>query len=58
MKAEYLKKKDNLDKKLQRVIEKTKVAHIQVLKKSAQEIEKEKKEKADELANNPLAKLM
>lgn len=58
MQAEYLKKRENLDKSLQKVINKTKVAHMQVLKKSAKEIEADKKAHAEELETNPLAKLM
>ncbi len=58
MQAEYLKRKENLDKSLQRVIDKTKVAHMQVLKKSKQQMEEEKKAHEEELENNPLAKLM
>ena len=58
MSAEYLKKKKTLDRSLQKVIDNTRVAHMKVLKKSKQEIESDKKAHEDELANNPLAKLM
>jgi len=40
------------------VIDTNRVAPLKVLKKSKKEIEDEKKAQEDELANNPLAKLM
>ena len=58
MSAEYLKKRKNLDRSLQKVIDNTRVAHIKVMKKSKEEIESDKKAHEDELANNPLAKLL
>ena len=58
MSAEYIKRKQSLDKHLQKVIDGTRTAHMQVLKKSKQEIESEKKAHEEELQNNPLAKLM
>ena len=36
MSAEYIKKKENLDRSLQRVIDSTKLSKMKVLKKSAQ----------------------
>ena len=57
--AEYLKKKSRLDNSLQRVIDKTKVAHMQILKKSKEEMEAQRKREAEEAAKiNPLDKLM
>jgi hypothetical protein len=58
MGAEYMKKKSDLDSSLQRVIDKSRVAHMLVLKKSKTQIEKERKEYEDEMKRNPLAKLM
>ena len=56
---EYLKKKDRLDKSLQKVIDKTKVAHMQILKKSKEEIERKRKEEEEAAKNvNPLVRLM
>lgn len=40
------------------MIDKTRVARMTVPKKSKEEIERETKAQEDELANNPLAKLM
>lgn len=58
MSAEYMRRKQTLDKNLQKVIDTNRVAPLKVLKKSKKEIEDEKKAQEDELANNPLAKLM
>jgi len=55
---EYMKKKQTMDAQLQKVINRTKVAHMKILKKSKEEIEREKKALEDEMARNPLAKLM
>lgn len=52
-------KKETLDKSLQKVIDKTKVAHMQILKKSKEEIERKRKAEEEAAANmNPLARLM
>lgn len=59
--ANYIKKKAELDKQLQKVIDRTKVAHIAILRKSKEEIERKKKEEEEaeaELKNNPLGRLM
>ena len=56
---QILNKKERLDKSLQKVIDRNKVAHVQILKKSKEEIEAKKKRDAEEAAKmNPLAKLM
>ena len=56
--AEFQKRKQQLDSSLQRIVDKTRVAHMEVTKKSKEAIEAEKKARADELASNPLAKLL
>ena len=53
-----MKKKGQLDASLQKVIDRTKVAHMQILKRDKDEIERERKNYEKDLATNPLAKLL
>ena len=58
---EYRQRKASLDRNLQKVINNTRVAHMEVSKKTREEIEAEQKRKEEEeaeLADNPLARLM
>ena len=58
---EYKQRKASLDRNLQKAFKDSKVAHMQVSKKTREEQEEEQKRKEEEqreLADNPLARLM